>query len=340
MELSQWLSQQKDVRVQTVGRAPKRARPFFQAAQRIGLTIIVGATFCTIIPPKAHAFSEFTGVFTQDQEVAPHIKQEISAAQSTVKTKLPTFRTIKEVESFFLNEGKNPFAALATRMESLETTLYPDPARGRNIGIGYNIDQIGIGQAVRDLTRIGMKKEHVQIIVKEDAAQYSKVKITPNQAVDLLLLVQSRYEDIAKTWLGEHHWSKLETNQQASLSYLAYQAGGNIDQFKRAKSHIQNGNDEQAKKQLVTYYKDRAGKWQKNDRFAKHVGSMWEGEAVYAQRNGIQTYGVTKTSAGDQVKRSLQQEPEGFFERMQQQVQSGLRLFGEDPTPRRANTQP
>lgn len=198
----------------------------------------------------------------------------------------------KELEAYFLDPeaGNNLFGALATRMENLVTTIYKDPAVGRNIGIGYNIDAIGTGQAWKDLASIGMKPEQINILKNNDAAQYNKVRITPQQAANLFLLVQPRYEDIAKNWLGQNQWDKLQVNQKAAVSYLAYQTGGRIEQFQKTRTLIASGNNQEAQKHLVTYYKDSndpTGKMQKNTRFEKHVGAMWHSPQMYAKNVGL-----------------------------------------------------
>lgn len=205
---------------------------------------------------------------------------------------LPTLSNGKDTESFFLDPtlGYNPFAALATRMENLVTTIYKDPAVGRNIGIGYNIDAIGTGQAWADLAKVGMRADHISILKKNDASQYHKIQITANQAADLLLLVQPRYEGIAKNWLGDAHWNKLAINQKAAVTYLAYQTGGRIEQFKNTQALIRNGDTQQAQKHLVTYYRDGndpTGQMKKNTRFEKHVGAMWHSPQMYARNVGL-----------------------------------------------------
>lgn len=314
LTLSELLAQD-DVSVEPVGQSSQR--PLFARLQHLGgrlkvtstqMLLVVGVVATSFLAPTdAHAFGEFQPDVAVAQSDEGAFKMDLSAldsklsappfVQNAQKTERqgsapasawPKFKSSKDVEAYFLDpeRGNNLFAALATRMENLVTTVYPDPATGRNVGIGYNMDAIGMGQAKQDFARIGMKKEHINILVSQNAAQYSKVHITPNQAVSLLILLQPRYEAVAKEWIGAKHWGKMDTNQQAAITYLAYQTGGNIDQFRSAKQLIQSDKDTQAQKHLVTYYKDGSGEWQRNDRFAKHVGSMWQSPQAYAKQVG------------------------------------------------------
>lgn len=229
------------------------------------------------------------GASFQDSEPS---YQQSSDIRSYDTSGMPAFTGGKDVEAFFLDptKGNDPFIALATRMENLVTTIYQDPAGGRNIGIGYNIDAIGPAQAWKDFATIGMNPAHIAILKKGDASQYGQVRITPNQAVSLLFLTKPRYEGIARDWLGASHWDKLIINKKASVTYLAYQTGGRIEQFQKTRSLIRSGDNQEAQKHLVTYYKptdDPSEKMKKNTRFEKHVGAMWAGSAVYARNVGL-----------------------------------------------------
>jgi hypothetical protein len=217
-----------------------------------------------------------------------HSEQSKSPSASHKKLTLPKFTDVRSIESYFLDpdQGHNLFAAVATRMESLETSVYNDPARGRNIGIGYNMDAIGLAQARADFKKVGMKDEHIRILMTQDASQYSKVYLSPNQSVALLLLAQPRYEAIARDWLGDAQWASLPPNRQAAVAYLAYQTGGNIEQFKKAKAAILSGNEQSAQKNLTPSYVDRTGKMVVNTRFGVNVGAMWTGAHQYAEKHG------------------------------------------------------
>lgn len=240
---------------------------------------------------NAHAIQEFKSDAASKQVggLATGVTLASLSPKHRTSSNLPAFSSKQDVEAYFLDpeKGNNLFAALATRMEGLETAVYPDPARGRNIGIGYNMDEIGLGQARQDFASIGMSKAHIQILMQKDVARYREVTITPTQSVKLLLLAQPRFETIAKDWLGDGAWDQLSVHQKASVSYLAYQTGGNIEQFKKAKLNILSGNHAAAQKHLVTYYQDRLGATQKNTRFETHVGNMWKGPEVYATHVGV-----------------------------------------------------
>jgi hypothetical protein len=261
------------------------------------VTLAIAAV--AITPVKSFALSEInfnTNIANQSVDTHHTAGSRKTGNIQQKHVKMPIFSTMQSIESYFLDpeKGNNLFGAVATRMENIETSVYLDPARGRNIGIGYNMDAIGAAQSKEDFKAIGMKDEHIRILFsKQNQSQniqqnedYKKIYITPNQAVALLLLIQPRYEAIAKSWIGDEHWDKLSKNKQAAISYLAYQTGGNISQFKKAKAAIQSGNEQIAQKNLTPSYVSRDGVTTINTRFEAHVGTMWAGAAKYAEKQG------------------------------------------------------
>lgn len=166
-------------------------------------------------------------------------------------SRLPPTAAKTDVASAFLKQG-NPFGALTAMGEGVVLRAYPDPSRGTNIGIGYNMEA-NASTIHEDFRRAGIPVEQIEQI------KAGKREITTDQAMRLYQAVQPRYVSMAKSQVEKLHpgsWDKLPDNHQAVLTDLAYQTG-NVGQFKKALEALTSGNMQLAGEGFKTFYKDR-----------------------------------------------------------------------------------
>jgi GH24 family phage-related lysozyme (muramidase) len=163
----------------------------------------------------------------------------------------PMLDNKRDVSNLFLKDG-NQNAALTALGEGVALRAYKDPARGMNIGIGYNMDA-NAATLAEDFRRAGIPAEHIEEI------KAGTKSISREQAMRLYTAVQPRYEAIAqrgveKLYPGE--WAKLPANQRAVLTDVAYQVGS-IDKFTTAIDAFLQNDMVTGGEHLVVKYKDR-----------------------------------------------------------------------------------
>jgi hypothetical protein len=170
---------------------------------------------------------------------------------SQLMPKGPMLDNKRDVSNLFLKDG-NQNAALTALGEGVALRAYKDPARGMNIGIGYNMDA-NAATLAEDFRRAGIPAEHIEEI------KAGTKSISREQAMRLYTAVQPRYEAIAqrgveKLYPGE--WAKLPANQRAVLTDVAYQVGS-IDKFTTAIDAFLQNDMVTGGEHLVVKYKDR-----------------------------------------------------------------------------------
>jgi GH24 family phage-related lysozyme (muramidase) len=155
-------------------------------------------------------------------------------------------------------QGSDPAFALTAAVEGLKLNVYGDPANGRNIGFGYNIDHRGEAQARKDFRRAGIPDTVTEGLLNKDPAVAGRVSISPDQAVRLYSIIKPEYEKVAKGAVESVTglpWDGLRDHQKAALTYLAY-ATGDVKQYKKVLSAMQAGNMDQAASEMTLRYTD------------------------------------------------------------------------------------
>lgn len=274
------------------GGAAKGAQKSSPEKQASSSSTIKGAN-AFFTPVKGLSQEEINSILAKQRiRKAEAMADEFSTDYPNIDSSgIPDFKNTQSIEAYYLDpaKGNDPYLAVASRMEAFMPTLYSDPANAlpaRNIGIGYSIDNIGWKQAKADLQKVGMSADQINILETKNKARYGEVKITGKQAVQLFKMVVPRYKKIAQTYIGDDKWAVMSENQRAALTYLAYQAGGRIHQFKSLKTAIKTNDTAGVEKHLVTKFR-RDGAVVVNTRFQKIVGAMWKGIDVYASKMGI-----------------------------------------------------
>jgi GH24 family phage-related lysozyme (muramidase) len=156
-----------------------------------------------------------------------------------------------DVSRRFAAQG-NYNGALTAMAEGVALTAYPDPAKGTNIGIGYNMDA-NEGTLAEDFRKAGIPKEDIESIRKGEKS------ITIDQAMELYRAVQPRYEAIAKSGMDKLYpgqWDNLPSSHRAVLTDLAYQVGS-VEKFPNGLKALLSGDITEAGEELKVKYKDR-----------------------------------------------------------------------------------
>ena len=184
----------------------------------------------------------------------------------------------------WLLEHKDPFLALATTIESIQTHPYWDGG-GLNVGMGYCITQRRIerGDEVvkKDLEAAGLDNATVTLLMGHDRRAQKAVTLTRPEALRLLERVRGEYEDIARTNLGADTFDALPENRKAALTWLAYNTGPKgFPQFRRLMSAVKNGQHAEALNHITPWYSE-GGKLVPNIR----AGSLLMG--AYGSEKGL-----------------------------------------------------
>lgn len=132
----------------------------------------------------------------------------------------------------FLRDG-DLHGALTAMGERVRLVAYKDPARGMNIGLGYNFAVNG-ADVPKDFKRAGIPVEYLEDI------QAGKRAITVEQAMRLYKVAGAKAESRARSAYGADEYDKLPKNARAVLTDLAYQTG-NISVFQNGLAHLREG---------------------------------------------------------------------------------------------------
>lgn len=170
----------------------------------------------------------------------------------------PDSPTTRGVVEQFMQAGSTG-AALTAMAEGVRLTAYNDPAVGRNIGIGYNLDK-NSKTIAEDFRKAGIPPTSVEGVVA------GSVAITPQQAMRLYDVVRPRYEQIASTAVEKRapgEWDKLPKNAKEVLIDMAYQAGNKVGDFEKGINALIKGDLSGAGLEMT--YVDRKTKTRKVD---------------------------------------------------------------------------
>ncbi len=155
------------------------------------------------------------------------------------------------------NGGSTGLAAsLITQGEGVVYRAYDDPAQGagKNIGTGYNL-KANKDNAPRDLRMAGVPAERIPGII--DGSQ----SLSPEQSDRLTLLAVGRYETLAQSQVDgvqKGLWTRLQPQQRAVLTDIAYQTG-DVGQFKKAIGSLVAGDVPGFQAASKVYYTNRQG---------------------------------------------------------------------------------
>ena len=154
-------------------------------------------------------------------------KRGLSAGPiSTNLSNIPDLAAKRPVAQMLMKQG-DVSGALTVMGEGVALKAYNDPAKGTNIGIGYNID-MNIKTAQEDFRRAG-------ITASVEEIKGGKVGISTEQAVRLYQVVKPRYEAIAREQFEKRYsagsFDKLSPPERAVLTDIAYQSGKNVGKF-------------------------------------------------------------------------------------------------------------
>lgn len=151
--------------------------------------------------------------------------------------------TSKVTESFLAHPGWMGIAgALVTQGEAVALTAYtdPNPAAGKNIGTGYNLNA-NAATVNDDLRRAGVPKERIEDV------KSGRASLTPEQAENLTKVVLPRYAKQAKAVVDKADpalWDRLTDPQRAVMVDLAWQLGqGSLEKFKKAVGALAAGDN-------------------------------------------------------------------------------------------------
>lgn len=168
------------------------------------------------------------------------------ASINTSKT-VASFEAMNKVQIYeqLLEKGSH-FQAIAVLLEGVETSVYKDSG-GWSIGAGYCVSRQvankGRARVIDELHQAGIPIDKATMLA--DPKKRHQVKITKEQAVNLLRVTQVEFEKTASKWLGKNHFDRLDEKQKASVTYLAYNVGGsNLHKFKALRAAIRSDSHE------------------------------------------------------------------------------------------------
>jgi hypothetical protein len=177
------------------------------------------------------------------------------------------------------NGGSTGLAAsLITLGEGVMLQSYDDPASGagKNIGMGYNLNA-NRDNAPADLKAAGVPPERIQGIIN------GTEKLSPEQAERLMVVSVGRYERDAQRQVNgfqPNMWEKLQPQQRAVLTDIAYQTG-NVGQFKKALTALVSGDEAGFKEHSKVFFTNRQGERVEDVRRNALRDSMLAGSAFW-----------------------------------------------------------
>lgn len=203
-------------------------QPLIQKASDLG--VVTGDFQKRTFALRQQALAKPTAVFGKAVELA----ETRRAVSPSAALRDPDQFSVPVAQQF-LQRG-DLAGALTSMGERVRLVAYKDPARGMNIGLGYNMDANAKNLA-EDFRKAGIPVEQI------DAIKAGKRSITVEQAIGLYGAVKPRYEKIAKAGMEKQfpgEWQKLPANAQAVLTDLAYQTG-NVGQFEQGLLALKSG---------------------------------------------------------------------------------------------------
>lgn len=172
-----------------------------------------------------------------------------------------------------LNQQGHSFLALTTQIESIAEKPYWDNC-GINVGVGYcinaRVDNYGEERVREDLLKAGISSDTVDVLLDGRRHQQRGLDISPQESLRLLFITQSDYQQIAKDALGEEFFSTLKPEQQQAISWLAYNLGDGIKDYKRMITALHAEQWGNAMVHMVPHYNEN-GEWKRNNRAASYI---------------------------------------------------------------------
>ena len=148
-----------------------------------------------------------------------------------------------------LEKGNLTFA-LTAQAEGFMTRVHSDPARGKNIGLGFSVTSRTQPEVRSMLKRSGVPEQEI------DAVLAGKMEITPEAVMRLHEIAVVEYERKAERALGAQAWQRLTPEAKAVLTDMAWQTG-NPAQFKTVLEAMRKGDWKGASANLSMKYTDR-----------------------------------------------------------------------------------
>lgn len=222
----------------------------------------------------------------QAAPVAPALSPS-SAVAVTPKTEMGGTSTTRIARQLLAEKGDlSRFMALAVTVESYAHTPYWDTA-GLNVGMGYcitrRLQEQGPTRVRGDLISAGLASSDVVTLMGHDHHAQKKVNISEAQAVALLREIAPDYEARARAFVGAPTFNALPAHRQAALTWLAYNTGPNLDQFKRLRTAVQGNHPDQALTHLTPLYRNHSGAMVANQRAGAYlVAAYWSEPGLQA----------------------------------------------------------
>jgi len=287
------LLKNKNAVISVSGRIPKKERQLIKL-RNIWLTATVAtgmavASVAGVIGnTTADSKSPFLGPILTDSSISlisPTYEQAIEHERLMDPLMGTDLQSNPNTWAKGLMEEGHGFLALTAQIEAIAEKPYWDNC-GVNVGVGYCIGarKINYGEAqVRsDLIRAGLPSEQADILISGTRREQSKVRLYPEESLRLLFLTQGDYTAIARDAIGASVFDKLPEQKQQALSWMAYNLGDGLHEYKRLIVAVQEQDWGTAMSQMTPHYKED-GVWKRNNRAASYVMAVFASEGGLSQ---------------------------------------------------------
>jgi GH24 family phage-related lysozyme (muramidase) len=148
-----------------------------------------------------------------------------------------------------LREGNLQFA-LTAQAEGFMTKVHDDPARGRNLGLGFSVTSRTDAEVRSMLRQAGVAPSDL------DEVLAGKREVTPEVVMRLHKLAVPEYERRAQKAIGSDAWVRLKPEARAVLTDMAWVAG-NPKKFTEVLDAMRKGDWDAASAALSLKYRSR-----------------------------------------------------------------------------------
>jgi len=268
------------------------------------------------------------------QDIVAKLIAQKNKHSSAMDKKLPFEVTDEDTTGTLIQKSLDnnmSFLALALRLEEPKRVNYYDVC-GANIGLGYcttsQVREKGTKQVIKELTDAGVSLEDAKLLTHPKVLNGTNKKIAKDvvipmeSVVRLTIGISNTYRDIAKNSINTEdtdYFSKLDSNRQDVLTWLAYNTGEGFKNFKRLITAVQKSteklSDKEFKANEATILKNLApwfkedGKYKKNVRADAYLSlSMFSAKGLsYAVNNPniVESYAEDKASLLTMMKKSI-----------------------------------
>jgi GH24 family phage-related lysozyme (muramidase) len=166
--------------------------------------------------------------------------------------------------------------ALTAQAEGFKTVAYGDPARGRNIGLGFSLTARSKPETASMLRRAGVPAGDVEAVMN------GKMEVKPEVVVRLHEIAVDEYRSKAMRAIGVDAWKQLKPEAQAVLTDMAW-ATGKPKQFTDVLDAMRKGDWDRASAELSLTYTDRKGERKNDTRRVRLWRLMLSGRDTFAQ---------------------------------------------------------